>query len=93
MGNWDTTNNQEEFIMSVISSKLNQKLDVYSTRSDKWCFIQLRQGSWEGALKDSFFFECGLYLMGEAYFRKMDQNCPYPEVKPHVSIVEEVCYM
>jgi hypothetical protein len=66
---------------------------VYATRADKWCFIKIVDSLTHTNDHFEFFFECSLQLTGEAYFREMNSDCPFPEVKPEVSVVEEICYM
>ena len=82
-------NNTEEFVMKVFSDKDKKTLKVFATKADQWCFIRI------GTAKDDvrhFFFNCSLQVEGKAFFRAMNDECPYPPVKPQPPVIEEICY-
>lgn len=83
-------NFEEFYINKYYSTKLEKDLDAWATKAGLYCFIKFGPKSETLAI---FFFECSLLLLGKAFYREMNHNCEYPNIKPIIPVIEEVCYM
>ena len=93
-------NLSEYFVGTYHAVKMNKFLKAYATKADKWCFIRFELEPRSGDVFDIntknnklFFFECALNIEGKAFWREMNENCPYPPIKPISPVVEELCFM
>ena len=89
----------EFYVGSYFAKKMHKSLKAYATRSGKYCFIRFELQAWarntDFDLRKNrvFYFECSKLQAGKAFWRLMNEDCPYPPIKPCPPVVEEVCYM
>lgn len=84
---WNMPDNEEHLIGDVASNGAPYRMTV--TKSNNYCFLKLARSGNEYA----FFFNCDALLESPLFFRELQEECPYPLVKPPSPPTEEVCYL
>ena len=82
----------QEITSTPVTSVINGLLQVHATKADQWCFLRFNQGS---QFDVSFFFACSDQITKgneNIVLRKMDENCPLPDIKEESPPVLEICY-
>lgn len=67
----------------------NNSYEGHITKSGAYCFLRLTNNN----VDHRFFFKCSAKALGEAYFRALNDECPYPPTTPPTPPTEEVCYL